>query len=295
MSDIGRWGVVDPLADKYEGVSPYTYVLNDPVNAIDPDGRLIVFVNGFMYNQWSNQDNRKTVEYRYRADPGVTYTGNNPNYRPYPGERTFATGAPTYLGNSFSYWGNETNSSAGIGGLFSQAYNDYNTRFISASADNDSQASDRYAEGKRAGRELIKQLNSGEIALGENETIKIVGHSQGAAYAAGIASVLAKHKKYSSRLEVVHYLAPHQPTDFSHPSNIEGHQWSTESDWVSSRQGSPLMLMNGGSELGLVSGVQNPHYRNKHKGGRGGHSADTYLDEVARYFRRKGVKVTVIE
>lgn len=46
MSDIGRWGVIDPLAEKYYSTSPYVYVANNPINAIDPDGRDIVNIAG---------------------------------------------------------------------------------------------------------------------------------------------------------------------------------------------------------------------------------------------------------
>ncbi|NBW35511.1 MAG: RHS repeat-associated core domain-containing protein, partial [Cytophagia bacterium] len=43
MSDIGRWGVVDPFADKYFTLTPYSYVANSPVLLTDPDGRQISF------------------------------------------------------------------------------------------------------------------------------------------------------------------------------------------------------------------------------------------------------------
>jgi RHS repeat-associated protein len=41
---ISIWLSVDPLAEKYPGVSPYVYCLNNPINVIDPDGRDIIFI-----------------------------------------------------------------------------------------------------------------------------------------------------------------------------------------------------------------------------------------------------------
>ena len=43
---IARWTSVDKLSEKYSHISPYSYVANNPISAIDPDGLRIYFVAG---------------------------------------------------------------------------------------------------------------------------------------------------------------------------------------------------------------------------------------------------------
>ena len=47
-AQIGRWYNLDCEAIKYNRISPYAYVANKPTIAFDPDGKKIIFVNGFL-------------------------------------------------------------------------------------------------------------------------------------------------------------------------------------------------------------------------------------------------------
>jgi hypothetical protein len=40
------WYGVDPLAEKYQSLSPFNYTANNPLKFTDPDGRKIVDANG---------------------------------------------------------------------------------------------------------------------------------------------------------------------------------------------------------------------------------------------------------
>ncbi len=57
---VGRWMSRDPLEEKYVGLSPYNFALNTPIQATDPDGKVVIFING-LWGFWGgvNEPNRE--------------------------------------------------------------------------------------------------------------------------------------------------------------------------------------------------------------------------------------------
>ncbi|MCZ8297761.1 hypothetical protein [Flavobacterium sp.] len=191
----------------------------------------------------------------------------------------------TWKGKPLDYWGdpdNENSTRYQVNRFFGDEHN----VFVNGSHHFRSQASERFEMGKKAGNELIAQLQNGTIKLTKDETIKIVGHSQGAAHAAGMLTQLLD-SQYADRLEAGIYLSPHQPGGFSHPDGIPGMQFSTKTDRVSSRAGvlgHLMQLFNGSSELKRIEGSDFLLLRPEHKGGKGGHNVETWtsMDDLLR-------------
>ena len=48
FAPINRFNQPDPLCEEYYHISPYAYCANNFINALDPDGKKIIFINGYL-------------------------------------------------------------------------------------------------------------------------------------------------------------------------------------------------------------------------------------------------------
>ena len=277
-SRLGRWMSVDPLSKDYPEMSTYSFSANTPIQAFDPYGRYVIFINGLMLVQALNKDNRKNVLVSF-SNLDTKYQAN-PNYTPYPTYESSGAG-PTYLNQIFNYWGPDNSMVP----MFNDAFNDPKNYFVNGSDHTWSNANARFMAGLQSGIELIKKIQSGDITLEKDETIKIVAHSQGCAHAAGMAYALDaafKNGIIKNKVEQIVYLAPQEPMEIMTPQNIPSIQYSRQSDKVSSVGIVSTSLLSGGSCFGPIKGITKFVVMGNMQGGvifgnRGGHDVGTFI------------------
>lgn len=171
---IARWLSPDPARQFH---SPYLGMGNNPLSGYDPDGRLVIFINGYM-----------------------------------PGEGRYSMNDPSLK----SYWGRTA-------GDFKSHLNDYNDVYFDGHTVNPvSSASRRSKMGYDAGKAYKPALQPGE-------TIKIVTHSQGAAYTEGFVQAMNEN---GYEVEVVHALAPYNAKDINFSENQRLIQYHSSRDGV---------------------------------------------------------------
>ena len=154
---------MDGKTELYFGTSPYIYALNTPIQAIDPDGNIVIFINGMHEGDGGTSGYWRSGNLQF--DTMVMDQFNDHNSRYYDG----AIGGKSGIINPRN--GSNLRS--------------YNRQYAG------------YQQGMKDAKSIIENLardkTTGEIV----ETIKIVTHSMGGAYGKGFVKAL---KDYISKL-----------------------------------------------------------------------------------------------
>ena len=148
---VARWSVIDHKAELYFQITPYAYAANNPTSAIDPDGRLVIFIAG--QNSGDGSSPSYWREKSFSFDRAVMNHFNDYNNK-------YTNGA-IYLDGAIGGWSHTFVTGTNL---------DFVNRFNSGSDHEGVDIAD-----------LIHSLarTNGVIT----ESIKVVAHSMGAAYA----------------------------------------------------------------------------------------------------------------
>ena len=197
-----RWFVVDPLAEKMYGWSPYGYCFNNPVGSIDFEGKLVIFINGF-HNGFQGGNKIYWNTKHGQFDDAVMNHFSDYNSLYYDGSIGGITGIPANIVMK--------------------------NRFDAG-----------YIVGSKEAGDIIAKLtrdNNGNII----ETIKIVTHSMGGAYGKGLVSALMEyihqHPELTNGISIAEYdFAPFQSAFQKAVNGVDTYQYSHTFDRVAGNE-----------------------------------------------------------
>jgi RHS repeat-associated protein len=177
---IGRWNTMDKLSELYFDKSSYVYALNTPVQAIDPDGNVVIFINGMHLGDGGKPDYWRT--YEKRKTYNYTPFGNVASWENVE-TSAFDRSVMNHLGDQNAIYRDGRSAVAHLRGDVGSIFDPYD------------RSRSGYQQGKEDAKGIIANLardkTTGEIV----ETIKIITHSMGAAYGKGYVEALQEYIK----------------------------------------------------------------------------------------------------
>jgi RHS repeat-associated protein len=177
---LGRWNTMDKLSELYFDKSSYVYALNTPVQAIDPDGNVVIFINGMHLGDGGKPDYWRT--YEKRKTYNYTPFGNVASWENVE-TSAFDRSVMNHLGDQNAIYRDGRSAVAHLRGDVGSIFDPYD------------RSRSGYQQGKEDAKGIIANLardkTSGEIV----ETIKIITHSMGAAYGKGYVEALQEYIK----------------------------------------------------------------------------------------------------
>jgi len=263
---VGRWTSIDPKTQLLERVSPYIYSLNSPINFIDKDGELPIYINGRVMNdgQRANKVYWDAQLLRTIANSGIPNPGGDAHY----------VDGDQY--NRFDPESNITTQSEG-GWL------------VGNSPGQRQQAG--YDFGKEDFKNVLAMLARDPKTGKITEKIQIYTHSRGAAYGAGYTEALLEMIKDHAEefadaeheIDFVYNMAPHQSGFISDPKGVDAYSQDHLLDPLS------------GPHMGGLKAAFTTNENGNGKPIIGPHSTSSFIKDVGAFtkaFRSSGGKTS---
>ncbi|RXP52376.1 hypothetical protein EC396_11295 [Lutibacter sp. HS1-25] len=229
---IGRWHVTDNLSELYFSNSTYVYALNTPIQATDPDGNIVIFINGMHGGSGGKAEYWRSYQKVNYMSGTKSFAGFSwHTYGTYMKETAaFDTSVMNRFGDSNSMY-----LDGSMGGALNTVLSTRGLVTSNLSAKNRVDAG--YSRGKKEAKSIIANLTrdktSGEII----ETIKIITHSMGGAYGKGFIKALKEYvktlpKEQQSQIKFsVYDFDPHQAGSLTADGETPTFQFKHQGFW----------------------------------------------------------------
>jgi RHS repeat-associated protein len=227
-AQIGRWHSSDRKAELYFATSPYVYALNQPTHAIDPDGNLVIFINGNHFGTSGQAYWRQTKTTLISS----TLIGINsfgiPSYHDVYKTRqeNFDEQVMTQLGDKNARYYD------GSGGGWHPMV-DITSKSASALGRWESGEEKGYADAADIIANLAKDKNNNIV-----ETIKVITHSMGGAYGNGFIaglqryiSILPVEIQRQIKITLAADFDPYQAGHFHANPDVKTQQFKHKNGW----------------------------------------------------------------
>lgn len=178
---VSRWLSIDPLQHRYPDLSAYTFAANTPIQAKDPDGRVVIFINGQHSGSGGSMSYWQNFDVRLMARIG------DQNAR-------YVDGAMGGWANTKGWFDKGMRDDPNLASQLlhrsravAQLKQATNYVMNQSNVNQQVREADGYAQGLIDAKGIIENLSEGE-------TIKIVTHSLGSAWARGYIRALQEYK-----------------------------------------------------------------------------------------------------
>jgi RHS repeat-associated protein len=189
--EIGRWGVIDGKSELYFATTPFAYALNQPTNAVDPDGNLVIFINGGHLGTGGKPEYWRgyaSVKVGERVLRGMVDSKPQPIYE-IQEVAAFDRSVMNHLGDQ-----NAMYIDGGMGGLLNSDRN--------GNLHEGARREAGYDKGMEDAEMIIENLardKNGSIT----ESIKVITHSWGGAFGKGYAKAILDYARQNKIAGVV--------------------------------------------------------------------------------------------